>query len=57
MINITMEGSRVIRSYYDGVTIDSTNSIEANLLFLILQKLEEMRCCIIDVENAVLPTE
>jgi hypothetical protein len=57
MINITMEDSRVIRSYPGGATIDSTNSIEANLLFLILQKLEEMRCCIIDVENAVLPTE
>ena len=57
MINITIEDSNVVRSFSDGVIIDSTNSIEANLLFLILQKLEEMRCCIIDVENTVLPTE
>ena len=33
----------------------STKSVEANLLFAILEKLEEIRCNIIDVEDVVSP--
>ncbi len=34
----------------DGVYIE-TQSVEANLLFAILQKLEEIRCGLIDIEE------
>jgi hypothetical protein len=30
-----------------------SQSVEANLLFMILEKLEKIRCGIIDVENSV----
>lgn len=36
----------------DGGFIEK-QSIEACLMFAILEKLEEMRCCIIDVEDAI----
>ena len=42
----------VIRDLNDGGFIQS-QSVEANLLFEILQKLEEIRMGICDVENAV----
>ena len=31
----------------------TSQTVEANLLFAILEKLEEIRCCIIDVESSV----
>ena len=33
-----------------------SKTVEANLLFAILEKLEEIRCGLIDVENAVIPS-
>ena len=30
-----------------------SQSVESNLLYAILEKLEEIRCCVIDVEMAV----
>ena len=30
-----------------------TQSVEANLLYAILDKLEELRCCSIDIEDAI----
>ena len=35
-----------------GGTIIQSQTVEANLLFAILEKLEEIRCGIIDVEEA-----
>jgi len=32
-----------------------TQTVEANLMFAILEKLEEIRCCTIDVEGAINP--
>jgi len=38
----------------DGGLIQS-RSVEANLLFAILEKLEEIRCGVIDVEDVMIP--
>lgn len=42
---------RVIDSDYN--PIRESDSVEANLLFAILEKLEEIRCGLIDVENKI----
>ena len=61
MKKITMEKKIEQDNYHlvkiiggDGGSIAS-QSVEANLLFSILEKLEEIRCGIIDVEDAVNP--
>lgn len=53
-IIFTQEDSlRIKATSGDGVSIDS-QSVEALLMFAILEKLEEIRCCTIDVESAVI---
>jgi len=46
---------RIFLTGDDGGLIES-RSVEANLLFAILEKLEEIRCGIINVEEAVNPS-
>ena len=57
-INVDIERSSNLKiritDLADGGYIES-QSVEANLQFAILQKLEEIRCGIIDVESAVTP--
>jgi hypothetical protein len=43
--------SRIRVTDADGGHIES-QTVEANLLFAIIEKLEEIRCCTIDVESA-----
>ena len=47
---------RIFLTGDDGGLIES-RSVEANLLFAILEKLEEIRCGIINVEEAVNPSQ
>ena len=44
-VRVCLPGGGFIRS----------QSVEANLLFAILEKLEEIRCGLIDIENGVSP--
>ena len=46
----TCDDLRVVVKDEDGGVITS-QTVEANILFAILEKLEEIRCGIVDVEN------
>ena len=45
--------SNTIRITYSDAGFIQSASVESNLLFAILEKIEEIRCGIIDVEDAV----
>lgn len=48
------ENLRITATSEDGGSIKS-QTVEALLMFAILEKLEEIRCCTIDVESAINP--
>ena len=52
-IEIERDKYNWIRIINDGGGFIKSQSVEANLLFEIYNKLEEIRCSIIDVESAV----
>lgn len=53
-INIEQTENTAIRiTDLDSGCSKESHSVEANLMFAILHKLEEIRCCTIDVESAL----
>jgi len=54
MIEKTSHMRILVTDLDNGGSIE-TQSVEANLLYALLEKLEEIRCCTIDVESAINP--
>jgi hypothetical protein len=57
-----MEGTGIRKEEHNKIILGNdktgfvvSSTVEANLLYAILEKLEEIRCCVIDVESAVNP--
>lgn len=50
-MKIERNGSLIKMTNFNG-SYTTSGSMECNLLFSILEKLEEIKCCIIDVETA-----
>ena len=51
-MNIERKENMKIRVINNDASYIESQSVEANLLFSILEKLEEIRCGLIDIENA-----
>lgn len=47
------KGNETTIVVHDGNAFITSQSVEANLLFAILEKLEEIRCGVIDVEQGL----